>query len=308
MNIQSILVATDLSAHEDIAVQRAMRLADTHRAAVKLMYLPPRGQAVPRGASRGLANAALDLEASLDLRVRAVPVTAHTLEDLAAQAKGMDLVVLPHRRERSTAAFFRGQPVQRLLRSCTCPVLVTRKMSGGHYRRILVAVDFSTESASLVKLGANLDARAELELFHAISTLGEARLRSADAAEHAIRAYRERCLRYAQDCMLTLTDSCDARGNQLLTVIGWGDPGRQTVLQQERSGADLVVLGTRRTSAWEDFFCGSVAHRVLSWGSSDVLLVPQTFVQASAPVAARRMKTGLAAAALQTRPAGRRAS
>ena len=44
MNIQSILVATDLSAPESIAVRRACRLADTHRAAVKLM--------LPRGAGR----------------------------------------------------------------------------------------------------------------------------------------------------------------------------------------------------------------------------------------------------------------
>ena len=308
MNIQSVLVATDLSAHEDIAVQRALRLAHTHRAAVKLMYLPPRGQEVPPSASRYLANAARHLEDRFDLLVKTVPVKAHRLEDLAAETRGMDLVVLPHRRERSTAAFFRGQPVQRLLRCCSCPVLVTRQMCGEHYRRILVAVDFSAESEALVKLAAELDARAELEIFHAVSTLGEARLRSAEASEQAIRAYRERWLRQAQVRMLTLTDSFDARRNRLLTAIGRGDPGRQIVIQQERSEADLVVLGTRRTSAWEDFFCGSVAHRALSWGSSDVLLVPQAYVQASAPVAARRMKTGVAGAVLEMRPAGWRAS
>jgi nucleotide-binding universal stress UspA family protein len=45
----------------------------------------------------------------------------------------------------------------------------------------------------------------------------------------------------------------------------------------------------RGQPAWEDFFCGSVAHRVLSWGSSDVLLVPQDNVPASAPSPRRRI-------------------
>jgi len=85
-----------------------------------------------------------------------------------------ELLVLPHRRERSTAAFFRGQPVMRLLRCCRCPVLVTR------------------------------------------------------AARPAVRA-------------------------------------------------------------WGDFLCGSVAHRVLSWGSSDVLIVPDAHVGAQAPITPERI-------------------
>jgi len=293
MNIRSILVVTDLSAHENIAVERAWQLADTHRASITLMYVPPRGQnAAPTAASR-LAKAARQLEESLNLRVRTAPVKSGTLKDLIAQARGMDLVVLPHRQERSTAAFFRGQPVLRLLRGCNCPVLVVRQARGERYERVLVAVDFSEASESLVKLAATFDTRAELEIFHAISTLDESKLRSAEAPEHAVRAYREKCLRYARDRIVSLTDSFEARRNRVLTAIGRGDPGRQTVIQQEYTGADLVVLGKKRSTAWEDFFCGSVAHRVLSWGSSDVLVVPDAYLRATAPHAARRMATSL---------------
>ncbi len=290
MNIKSILVATDLSAQENAAVQRAWQLADAHGATVKLVYLAPRGQRVPPHAASRLANAARQLEEGLGLRAQAAPLEAGKVADLVAHARDVDLVVLPHRRERSTAAFFRGQPVLRLLRACHRPVLVTRLGHGAHYRRVLVAVDFSPESVALVKLAAAFGARAELELFHAIDTLDEARLRSAEATEHAVRLYREKCMRHARERMLTLTDSFDARRNRLLTAIGRGDPGRQTVIQQERSGADLVVVGKRTSSAWEDFLCGSVAHRVLSWGSSDVLVVPPAFMQASEPVAANRLQ------------------
>ena len=171
------------------------------------------------------------------------------LEDLIAEARGMDLVVLPHRHERSTAAFFYGQPVLRLLRRCNRPVLVVRKAHGERYERVLVAVDFSEASESLVK--------------------------------------------HARERFVSLTDSFDARRNRVLSAIGRGDPGRQTVIQQEHSGADVVVLGKKHSTAWEDFFCGSVAHRVLSWGSSDVLVVPDASLRATAPLAARRVATGV---------------
>jgi nucleotide-binding universal stress UspA family protein len=157
MNIQSILVVTDLSAREDIAIERAWQLADTHRASITLMYVPPRGQ-------------------------QAAPTAASRL------------------------------------------------------------------------------------------------------------AYREQCLKHARHRIVSLTDSFDARRNRVLATIGRGDPGRQAVIQQERSGADLVVLGKKRSTAWEDFFLGSIAHRVLSWGSSDVLVVPDAYLQATAPVAARRIE------------------
>ena len=290
MTIRSMLVATDLSVQEHLALQRAWQIARAHRATVKLMYMPPAGQQVPGTAAARLADAAKQLEESLGLRVGTVPVRKERLfDELVAQARGMDLVVLPHRRERSTAALFRGEPVLRLLRRAACPVLVVRGVGDGRYRRILVAVDFSPGSERLVQFAADFDARAELEIFHAIGTRDEARLRSAEAPEYAVRAFRERIVRRAREQLLTLSDSFTARRNRVLTLTGRGDPGQQAVVQQQRSGADLVAIGKRRRSAWGDFFSGSVAHRVLSWGSSDVLVVPDAHVRATAPVAARRM-------------------
>lgn len=287
--VRSILVATDLSAQEGIAVQRAWRLAQAHGAALRLMYMPPRGQEPVPDAARRLARAARDLEDGLRLRATAVPVNAHALDDLLAASRGMDLVVLPHRRERSTGAFFRGQPVLPLLRAARCPVLVARHADQPHYRRILVALGFAAESLPLAELAAGIDPRAELELFHAVDTANESRLRFAEATENAVRAYRRRCLEHARRRMLALADAFEARHRRVLTAFGRGDAGHQVVLQQEHSGADLVVVGKRRSTAWDDFFSGSVAHRVLSWGRSDVLVVPLGLTPATAPMAARRI-------------------
>ena len=68
------------------------------------------------------------------------------------------------------------------------------------------------------------------------------------------------------------------------------------------------MLGKKSSTVWEDFFCGSVVHRVLSWGSSDVLVVPDAYLQATAPLAARRVaRVGGNTPAPLLRPVGRRA-
>ncbi|RYY93767.1 MAG: hypothetical protein EOO24_26120, partial [Comamonadaceae bacterium] len=105
--IRSIVVVTDLSSHEHIAVHRAAQLAVTHGAALRFVYLPARSRDVPLSPA-GLAAAARQLHASLALPMKVVPVRAGSIDDLAELTKGADLLVLPHRRERSTAAFFRG--------------------------------------------------------------------------------------------------------------------------------------------------------------------------------------------------------
>jgi nucleotide-binding universal stress UspA family protein len=304
MNIRSILVVTDLSARENAAVERASQLALAHEATLKLMYVPASGRKVPPAAARRLADAARQLEEGLDLQVGTAPVKPGALDDLVAQARGMDLIVLPHRHERSTAAFFRGQPVLRLLRRSNRPVLVVRRSQRAPYGRVLVAVDFSETSEALVKVAARVATGAELEIFHAINTLDESKLRSAEAPEHAVRAYRQRRQLHAQQRIASLTGSLDARHHRVLAAIGRGDPGRQAVMRQEHTGAELVVVGKQHGTAWDDFFCGSVAHRIMSWGTSDVLVVPQAALQATAPLAARRVAPGTNPA-LPLRPAGR---
>ena len=272
--LKTILVATDLSMRENAAVQRARQLAEAHGARLKLMYMPAHGKEVQADATQRLANLARQLEESGELRVALVPVRCNDVQDLLSQAAGADLVVLPHRRARSTAAFFRGQPVLRLLRGAGCPVLVTRSAGHAHYQRILVGVDFSPESQALVKFASHLDARASVQLYHAIDTGDEARLRAADVTYDAVQAYREQVMNHAWDRMFSFTDSLQARTKQLLAAIGRGEAGAQIVRHQQQSKADLVVVGKKGSSAWEDFLCGSVAHRVLSWSGADVLVVP----------------------------------
>lgn len=272
MHIRSILVATDLSPHDAVGVQRACQLAATHRAALKLVYVP-RGQDPEAEDPATLPITARLLQRRLGLPVRALLPGPASLADLRHQ-DAADLLVLVHRHEPSPAGWWRGQPLQQLLRHWPSPVLVARSVPQPHYRRILATIDLSAPSRALVAAAAAMDPQAELELFHAVSTREQARRYELQVPPQAASAYREECARFLRYRMVSMTDSFGTRRNRVLATIGQGEIGRQTVIQQEHSGADLVVVGSRRQSLVREFLRGSIAWRVVAEAASDVLVVP----------------------------------
>lgn len=172
------------------------------------------------------------------------------------------------------------------------PVLAVRQETGAPqtaYGRLLVAVDLSDASRNLVATASVLCKHAQIELFHAINTSNERKLRSADVSEKSIKAYLQECRRHAQNRLLSMTDSSDARRNRVGSAIGHGDPARQTIVQQQHGGTDLIVVGKDSTNALSDFFFGSVSQRVLQGATTDVLVIPRGFAFGTRLLAARRL-------------------
>ena len=184
-----------------------------------------------------------------------------------------------------------GQPVEELLRAVKRPVLVVRREAAHDYRSLLIAVDFTDASRGLVDVGFALNKSAQVELFHAVSTANEGKLRYAEVSDRAIKAYREECRRYAQDRMFWLTDSYDSRRNRVLSAIGHGDAARQTVVQQQNSGSELIVVGRQPSSRIGDLFFAGTAERILGFSNTDVLVVPHDYETASSATAVKRLST-----------------
>jgi nucleotide-binding universal stress UspA family protein len=292
-DLDSILAITDFSAGTGAVLSRAAQLAAEHGATLKLMYAALGGDLPCPDAACRLSHHALQLGQRHAISVRTVSRTSNTDEDVASAARCADLVVAGLNRERSLLSFLRGQPVERLLRAARRPVLVVNPEAGAAqaaYGCLLVAVDFSEASRKLIAAAFALGKSAQVELFHAISTANEGKLRYAEVSDQAIKAYRQECRRYAQDRMFRLTDSTDARRNRVYSAIRHGDPARQVVVQQEHSGAELVVVGKNSASALSDFVFGSVAQRVLRHASIDVLVVPHDFQPATRAAAVRRLE------------------
>ncbi len=274
-SFQSFLAVTDLSARGNRAIERAALLAAEHGALLKLVYAPADLSPLAHAeAATALAGLARTMASRFDVLVKQVAGPGGGLAQIVDEARHVDLVVLSHERDRSLGAFFTGQPVERLLRQVRCPVLVTRLDTRLRYSRILVAVDFTPASRELVSLAHGLDPEAALELFHALNTMHESKLRYAEVSDHAIKTYRHDSMRQARERLFSLTDSSSARRNRVLSAIGRGDPARQATVQQQHARAELLVVGKRRANPLADFLFGSVAQRVLCWATGDVLVVP----------------------------------
>lgn len=282
MTPRFILAVTDFSSHGTRALERAALLATEHGAALTLACLRHPTDVQLPDAADWLGQHARQLSQLHGIDVRAAARVAHTVEALLPEVNAADLVVWGIAPVRSLRSFFMGQPVDELLRSARRPVLLARRRAEQPYRKLLVAVDFSEASSSLVVVGSAISKTAQVELFHAVDTTNERKLRQAEVQEHHIRVYREQCLRHAQDRMVRLTDSGDARRNRVQSAIGRGDPGSQAVVQQQRSGSDLIVVGKHPASAFSDLMFESVSARILNVSArdntrSDVLIVPHNW-------------------------------
>lgn len=290
---RSILAVTDFSMQGGHAIARAALLCAQHGATLKLIYLAHRDEAPPQDAAVRLSHHALQLRLRHNIQVHAATRVDFTAIDVACEAKGADLVVWGMAPARGLRAWFRAHPVIRMLRACQRPVMVVRSPAEQPYQSLMVAVDFSDASHRLVELAFALHPSARVELFHAISTANEGKLRYAEVSEHAIRMYREECRRHAQDRMFTLADSYDARRNRLSSAIGRGDPARQVLVQQQNTAADLIVVGKHPASGLCDLLFESVAQRILHGAHTDVLVVPHGFQPASRGTAVCRLATDM---------------
>lgn len=105
-----------------------------------------------------------------------------------------------------------------------------------------------------------------------------------------MNAYRENAHRSARDRLFRFTDSSHARRNRVTSLAGRGEPARQTVVQQEASKADLIVVGKTPSSSLGDCLLGSVVQRIAQWAHSDVLVVPNGYQVPSSVTAAARIQ------------------
>jgi nucleotide-binding universal stress UspA family protein len=169
VDIHSILAVTDFSPHGDRAVLRAATLARQQRRLLKLMYAPSdlRGT-VEADAARGVKRFASELHERFDILVKNVADTSGHLEAVAEEARWVDLLVIGPCPEGSTLASFCRQPVERLQRSITCPILVARQDPIHRYGRILVANDATPREGKLLQVARALERDAEIEQIHAL--------------------------------------------------------------------------------------------------------------------------------------------
>lgn len=278
-----ILLATDLSARGDRALDRALQL--TKELGTKLIVLhvmeshaTPARLTTPVWRRLSTDHKALaERELAEDLAAADVPseVVVVSGDPLArimetADSFGCSLIVTGIARDETLGRLLLGTTVEKLARQARQPVLVVKTRPRKPYRDVLVATDFSPGSRQALRAALQLVPNANLTLFHAYDVPFQGKTVPDDAITRSFYKGAE------QSAREFTADTPELAGKTPQIVLEAGQP--ETVLSEYSFNhrSDLVVTGTHGRTGILRTAIGSVAERLLESLPSDVLIVRLT--------------------------------
>lgn len=278
---RTILLATDLGARCDRALERALVLARQWQARLVVLTVveppaaPPPGRAVPppvqasEAAVRAAARLRRDVGPVADVPCELLVREGQPGECIQAVADetGCSLVITGVADDALFGRHLLGSTVGWLARQGRQPLLVVHDRARAPYARVVVATDFSPSSARALSVARALFPEADTSLFNAFEVpyLG---LRDGDR-DDAVQLAREAALEDARAFLAR-------EGQQGLPVaVARGDAAARLAEHALAAGTELVVLATHGRSALFHLVIGSVAREILDASPCDTLLVPE---------------------------------
>lgn len=290
-----ILLATDLSARCDRALDRAAQLAAEWSAeliALKVVEAPHLLESRPVRAAgkdddRAIALARRqpdhdsrdglqrDLQAELrgsgveaNLRLEQGEV-ADAVERTAAET-GAGLVITGMARSERLGRFLLGSTVERLASRLPQPLLVVRSRVRSAYRRIVIATDFSASSADALRAAVRFFPDRELVLYHARKPLPNGRRASGGDEQSAAGSGQEDCERF-----LAGIDLPDGTRERLRLRVDHGALSSVLPGYVRDRGIELLVMGARGRGGLVGALLGSTGVRLLHRLPCDSLIVKE---------------------------------
>jgi len=283
VNLDDILFATDFSPSAATAKLYVQALAHRYQSKLRLLHVVDLGAAF-KSPDAGIT---LDIfrrfgeESLTKLRSELVAPqiyvetvlregTDPAMEILqAAQNKSTNLLVIGTRGHKGLARLVLGSTAEELIHQAQCPILtigpaVPPPKLPVNFQRIVYATDFSPEAAKacVFALSFAQDFGAHLYLCHVLPQ------------QHALDPMNDQELneRFVSALQRLIPDVarewCEPE-----CVLEQGFAADGILLLAQRVKADLIVLGTRRTSHWYDNFKTGVAFQVISASFCPVLTI-----------------------------------
>ena len=285
MRLQTLVAVTDFSAPAEHALDRAALLAAHHQARLAVVYAAERQDAKFCDPQARLAQRARQLARRHGLSVHPLgALQGAGLADAlvaAATAAQADLLVMDarlHGPQRWPAGALGLRA--RVLRASPCPVLLVQQPAGQPYGHVLVHAQ-GDGCGALARCAGALQGGAVLELFHAARPQGLSGLGLACGQAFARALQRAGALPVAAQAgpgAVHVSDAFQARRNRVGLARRGLHAMHQLAVQQDRSGADLLVLAHPRRPVLRELLQASAAHRLLTGRPAvacDVLVVPQ---------------------------------
>ncbi len=281
INLDTILFATDFSPSSETAKLYVQALASRYQSQVRLMHVidlgaafkaPDAGLSIDifrRIGEESLARLGSEL-VSEKIRVETllgegIDPAAAILQ--AAEDNAIDLMVIGTRGHKGLARLVLGSTAEQLIHKARCPILtigpaVPPPKQQVSFEKIVYATDFSPEAAKacVFALSFAQDFGAHLYLCHVLPEDAD-QMNDHELNERFTSALRRLVPEVAREW-------CEPE-----CVLEHGVATDGILLLAQRVKADLIVLGTRKTSHWFDNFKTGVAFQVISGSSCPVLTI-----------------------------------
>jgi len=288
---RKVLLATDLSARGDRALERAVAIAASQKAQLIIVHVfeeldestlsygrraAPSWQRPPDVVAIAKRRIRQGLRADLGDAVENATLLIEEgdppeIIERIAESERVDLVITGIAGERLLASrpVILGRTVQQLLRRLPVPILIVRNRARSSYQHIVVTTDFSDSSGRALQLALRFFPTQTLYLLHA-SEAPYASLVS-DSHRHA-ESYREVRAEELSSFLASIFLPEEDR-KRIVPLVEHGSPQQLVREYVHMHGADLVVLGTRGRGAVAEAILGSTAKGILASLPCDALVV-----------------------------------
>jgi nucleotide-binding universal stress UspA family protein len=278
-----ILLATDLSARCDRALDRAALLAAAWQAELIALHAIaaeddpaewaeriPSWRRAPDPAQIALEQLRQDVTDAA-VRIAAMVERGEPAEAVArvAAARQCGLIVTGLARDETLGAFGLGATVNRLLRTAPAPLLIVKRRARTPYRRIVVATDFSAAWLRAQETALAYFPDQPVTLFHAYDA-PVARVTGERLGP--VEAYRA----MAEDELATFLAAPALAGTpraRIEPLLERGNPRRLVREYAHDRGVDLIVLGSHGRSGLFDIVLGSTTRDILATLPCDALVI-----------------------------------
>ena len=280
--INRILVGTDLSAGSRAAVERAVQLAATHGAALRVVHAIPvaAGSSTPDSSKDERIRKRLTALASSLTERAGIDVAAHVetgapadVINAQATASASSLVVVGSRADATISGL--GSTAAKVVRTPPCPVLTVRAAGSRQYERIVLATDMREGAARATSFALALFPSAHHHLLHALDPCSDSDLSTEDLPDDELGARQQQRYRQAKTKLRSLARRLSAMTlYPLVADVAEDVPARAVLVYAADLPADCVVVGHHAGEPDPDLILGSLAQHVIYSSICDVLVVP----------------------------------
>lgn len=282
---KNILVATDLSAHSDRALDRGLQLAEQWGATLKVLYVVE-PDPVPTG---GFSDSPQSLTKFRYLADDATRLLRYDIDRFGAEATVLttvgdpidaivevahrehsDLVVIGTVRSEGFDRPILGKVAEHIVRKCPTSVLVVKTRPRGAYKHVLVGTDLTEESRDALTASLAYFPESSVILMRAFEVpyrflLSEEGTWSISDSETT-----------ALNEFLSKSNLGTADQARVHTTVEHGQAFAMLSQYAEKKGADLTVVGSFNRGMLFHVVLGGNTKRIVDAAANDVLVIRAT--------------------------------